>query len=305
MQLCECIPPEHVLLGVEASDKWQLLSLMAETVVRRPDFAAQSSLGLAEVREAIFRREKEKPTVMEKELAFPHARLSDFAGLTLCLAVLKKPLDFEVPNLPPVRIACLILSPEKRPAIALKAMAQMGRFLTDDATRRELFTADKTDRIVEMIHRMDLAVDAPLLARDIMREPRPCFHPDLSLRKVVREMYVHQIEAVAVADERRTMLGEITCDRLFQFGLPDFFHQLKSVSFIKQFDPFEKYFEQEARARAADVMGPYAAVDENATLLEIVFSLVVKGHPKIYVLREGKLVGLIDRSVVLDRVVNY
>lgn len=42
----------------------------------------------------------------------------------------------------------------------------------------------------------------------------------------------------------------------------------------------------------------YAALPEDATLLEVVFELSVRKHSKVYVLRDGILVGIIDRSTV-------
>jgi predicted transcriptional regulator len=100
-------------------------------------------------------------------------------------------------------------------------------------------------------------------------------------------------------------VGEITCDLLFKKGMPDFFSQLASVGFIKNFDPFEKYFEQEANSVAADVMSDdFAAVPETATLMEIVYLLSVRGYWKVYVVREGKRIGVIDRAAVLDRILN-
>jgi CBS domain-containing protein len=48
----------------------------------------------------------------------------------------------------------------------------------------------------------------------------------------------------------------------------------------------------------------YAALPESATLLEIVFELAIRRHVKVYVVRDGKRIGIIDRSQVLDRVIN-
>ncbi|HQL95728.1 MAG TPA: CBS domain-containing protein, partial [Candidatus Hydrogenedentes bacterium] len=129
--------------------------------------------------------------------------------------------------------------------------------------------------------------------------------PETPLKEVTRIMNQHMLESVSVTDADGTLLGQITCDQLFKLGMPDFFTQLKSVSFIREFDPFEKYFQKETGALARDVMtADMATLPEEATLLEVVFELAVRRHPKIYVVRAGKRVGVIDRSLVLDRVIN-
>ncbi len=42
----------------------------------------------------------------------------------------------------------------------------------------------------------------------------------------------------------------------------------------------------------------------NATLLEIVFELAVHQRPQVYIVHEGKYVGVIDRILVLERVID-
>jgi CBS-domain-containing membrane protein len=119
-------------------------------------------------------------------------------------------------------------------------------------------------------------------------------------------MLEHSLSAVPVAGSDGQIVGEITCDILFRYGLPDFFTRLKSVAFIREFDPFEKYFEKEADSVAGDVMSDHPAVmPPTATLLEIVFALAVEKHMNVYIVAEnGALVGVIDRAAVLDRILN-
>ena len=128
---------------------------------------------------------------------------------------------------------------------------------------------------------------------------------DTPIKEVTRRMSERHTNAVPVLDPDGQVVGEITCEALFQYGLPDFFLQLRSVSFIADFDPFEKYFESEGGMKAGDIMSPdFAALPPQASLLEIVFALTVLRHPKVYVVESGKLLGTIDQSQVLDRIIN-
>lgn len=138
-----------------------------------------------------------------------------------------------------------------------------------------------------------------------MRQPRVFITTDTPLKQVTQKMHELYLDAMGIVDKDHKLVGEITTDRLLTLGIPDFFTQLKSVSFINEYDPFEKYFEKEAHQTAADVMSTkYAAVEEDATLLEVVFHLAVQRHAKCHVVRDGVLVGVIDRIVVLDRILN-
>ena len=95
-------------------------------------------------------------------------------------------------------------------------------------------------------------------------------------------------------------------DDLFKLGIPDFFSQLKSVGFIRYFDPFEEYFAVEIASKVSDVMNTeFKAFPETATLIEIVFAISVQKCPLIYIVGErNKLLGVIDRTLLLKRIIN-
>ena len=136
-----------------------------------------------------------------------------------------------------------------------------------------------------------------------MRTPYVFLTPDVTLGEVVRQMLRFNIEAIGIVDKDRRLVGEITSNLLFKMGLPDFFSQLKSVAFLGDFDPFEKYFERESQLVAGDVMSKdFVAVTENTAILEVIFSLAVLSHWKVYVVRDGFLVGIVDRMRVLQQV---
>jgi CBS domain-containing protein len=128
--------------------------------------------------------------------------------------------------------------------------------------------------------------------------------PDMPVPSLVRAMAALNLDAAGITDDEGVLVGQVTADDLFTLGMPDFFRQLKSVAFIAEFDPFEKYFERESSLTVADVMTlPDAIVPPDATILEVVFLLSVKGHPKVYVVDDDRrLLGVIDRIRVLARI---
>jgi CBS domain-containing protein len=167
---------------------------------------------------------------------------------------------------------------------------------TDTATLT--FTSDATGSPAVAIAVQGTATDGQTPAIDVPRE-----------EIVFQEVSVGETRAVAipVVNDEHEILGEIRVGRLFRYGLPDFFSKLKSVSFIAEFDPFEKYFEDERNTLARDIMETNArTVPLNYTIMEIVFDLAIRTYPKLYVVDENnRWVGTIDKSVVLDNVINY
>ncbi len=202
-----------------------------------------------------------------------------------------------------IRAALLFAAPPAKKTLLVKRCADAERFARDTHAA-ELIEGKRDARAFgDALRRWFSEMASDLCAADVMRAPFLYLTPDVSLGEVVRQMLRFNIEAIGIVDKDRRLVGEITSDVLFKMGLPDFFSQLKSVSFLGDFDPFEKYFQREITLKAADVMTTdYVAVTENTAIIEVIFGLAVQSHWKIYVVRDGHLVGIIDRMRVLQQV---
>ena len=295
-----------VLHDATASDKWDLITLMVNAAIASEPLQAQKDTITRDlILDGVMEREHERGTGLGNGVAFPHARVPGLKGAVVAVALPATPVDFESIDDKPVSIAVLILVPEDQPQTALQIMSQFARLLSDPVEREALMGLKTVPGLCGFILRHVLEKDASVTARDIMRDPIAVVHPDTPLKEVTRIMNQYLMDTIAVTEKDNTLVGEITCDDLFKRGMPHFFTQLKSIAFIREFDPFEKYFADETKALARDVMSQdYATVSEDATLLEIVFELAVHHHPKVYVVRDGKRLGVIDRILVLDRVIN-
>lgn len=306
MNLTKYLVAESVLLGREALDKTALLKQLCASLRASPALRGEPPEHLQEVEDAVFAREEQMPTGLGGGFAFPHARLKFLRRPAVALAVLRCPVDFGAPDGVAANIVCLVIAPESNPTVALKIMSQCCRSFADENLRKGLEAAVEPAQVMRLLEQVALPLDVAITARDIMREPLIEVHPDTPLRRVTAVMSKHHLNAVAVVSQEREVVGHITCARLFNFGLPDFFSQLKSVSFISEFDPFEKYFFEEAHSRASDLMTTdFLAVPPSATLLEIVFALTTLRQPMLYVVENGRLCGVIDQSSVLDQIINF
>ena len=295
-----------ILPEAKASDKWELITQMVERAVSSDPIQEQKGAISRElILDGVMEREHERGTGLGNGVAFPHARIPGLKSPLVCVAFPAPPVNFESIDDKPVFIAVLILVPEDQPQTALQIMSQFARLLSDPVEREALMGLKTVSGLCGYVVRHVLEKDASVTACDIMRDPVAVVHPDTPLKEVTRVMNQYLMDTIAVVKKDNTLVGEITCDDLFMRGMPHFFTQLKSIAFIREFDPFEKYFADESRALARDVMSlDYATVPTEATLLEIVFELAVHHHPKVFVVGEGKCLGVIDRILVLDRVIN-
>lgn len=305
MELSRYLTPNAILIDPPTADKETLLRRMIAAAMEGPAFREAPDLDVDAVYEAVMAREAQRPTALGEGLACPHARLEGLHGIGLCVALLRDPVEFGRRSGEQVRAVFLLLVPMERPTLGVKLLAQIARLWTAPDSVAELMALRTPSEVCAYLIDRVFNIDVPLTASDIMRPARENIGPETPLKTVTRLMLAKDMEAIGVVSSDMTLLGEITCDRLFTLGMPEFFNQLKSVSFISEFDPFDRYFEKEANQVAGDVMSTdFSAVEETATLLEVVFELAVRRRPKVHVLRNGKRVGVIDRVVVLDRILN-
>ena len=305
MELLRKMGADLVLLGLKAEDKWEIISHMVDCLVASESFPKDLELDRDAILDAVIEREKDHSTGLGNGIAFPHARIPGFPGICLCVAILNEPVDFNGADQLPVDIICLMVVSEDQPQLALKVMAQFARMIMDPVNLSFLRHEDDRRLLASFIAKRVMKFDDAITAGDIMRAPMVEIHPDTPLKEVTRLMFHKNLDTTSVVEEDGTLVGEIISENLFKIGMPDFFSQLKSVAFISEFDPFEKYFESERKTLARDVMSQdFSALPESATLLEVVFELAVKRHSKVWVVEEGRRIGVIDRMLVLDRVIN-
>lgn len=289
---------------LEPAVRDQVFDRMLKTLCTEQFYAVNAQLSHEAILKALINREAQRTTAMGEEIAFPHARLEHLSQALVAIATFDEPVLFEEF---PVRIICLFLVPASDASISLKLMAQLSRLLLDPAVRREVLQAETAEELRSIVKAHNPRIDKPIEARDIMRPPRFSIREDEPVSKCTHTMSVNNLMAIPVINDEHHILGEITVGRLFRYGLPEFFSKLKSVSFIAEFDPFEKYFEEERGILARDMMETTArTVPVNYTIMEIVFDLAIRNYTKLYVTDdEGRWIGTIDKSVVLDNVVNY
>lgn len=304
MDYSRYITPDTILIDVDAGSRSGLLGQVVTALLQAPLIRVQRHVNGDRIWEAIANRGGNAGYVAGHQAAVPLARIKNFRGLGLCVAIPRTPIVWEEGQ-PPVNLVVLAVVPESRPTLAVKVQARIERLVQDPAVRALFATEKSAEALCAWLRANAFEVEIPLTAADLMRDPIALLGPETPLVEITRRMVEWNLDAVGIVDRDQRLVGEIRADALFTLGMPDFFSQLKSVSFIAEYDPFEKYFQHERERLAKDVMDRnFALVKEDATVLEIVFLLAVQHHAKVYVERNGKMVGVIDRIRVIDRILN-
>ncbi len=266
--------------------------------------SVNAGLSSDEILASLVARENESSTFLGGGLFFPHARFKKLSGLSVIFALPDQP--FQAENGEVVTLVCTLLIPETAPMPALKFMSSVADCVRDPERGRCLICALRSGNMEQLHELLNLEEKKILLATDLMRPASSQFPPDLPLKEATRQMNEQHNAQVVPVVENDKLVGELTCAELFKLGIPDFFSHLKSVGFIRYFDPFEKYFAVEAKSVVGDVMNRnIRKFPPDSTLIEIVFAMVVQNVPLVYITDpDDRLLGVIDRTVLLERIIN-
>ncbi|MCB9526390.1 MAG: PTS sugar transporter subunit IIA [Myxococcales bacterium] len=298
------VPADAILLDLDAPDREAALAALSTALHGALSRDATLGCDATAFHDALLAREGAGATALGAGFACPHVRLEGLPRLAVGLAALRKPVAWGESE--SVEWLTLVAAPQAEPAAALKLMGRLAELAQAVETRPFLRQARDKAEVARWLAGKLRGDEAPLTAADIMRTSLGQIGPDTPVPEITQRMGALNLDCAGITDSDRRLLGQVTADDLFTLGMPDFFRQLKSVSFIAEFDPFEKYFSKEAHLKARDVMTKdVAKVPPTATILEIVHLLSVHRYPKVFVVDEAdRLLGVIDRIRVVDRLLN-
>lgn len=139
MRLQELIPSEHILLGLEAADKWEVIDRITRHLQERGAIPA----GLARsFQEAVVQRERSMSTGMERGIAIPHAAVDGLERVVAALAIVKGPsgqgVNFDSIDASPAWLVVLLLIPRPQKLLHIRTLADLARHLASEDVRRAL-----------------------------------------------------------------------------------------------------------------------------------------------------------------------
>jgi len=140
MRLQELIPPEHVLIGLEAADKWDVIARMTEHLVARGVIADAQARSF---HDCVVTRERSMSTGMERGIAIPHAAVDGLTQVVAALAILKAPagIPFDSIDGSPAWLIVLLLIPRPQKLLHIRTLADLARHLGNEDVRRALRAA--------------------------------------------------------------------------------------------------------------------------------------------------------------------
>ena len=138
MRLSSILEPGDILVGLEASDRFQAMERLVDLLVARKRIPpASREKFLAALKE----REKAKSTGMEFGVAIPHCSTDEFPDVIGVLGISRNGIPYDGPDGEKKDILILLHTPRDRFQLHVRTLSAIARLLQDEAFRRALRAA--------------------------------------------------------------------------------------------------------------------------------------------------------------------
>lgn len=300
------IKPELIVEDLKIQTKEQAISALVERIFQVGADDCLKNLPRRKLYEEVMNRENIHTTATGNGLAFPHASIEQCLDLIICIGISREGIDFKSPDSKSCNIICLMISPVYKPYIILQSMGIFERIFADKKTLDKILSGLTAQQITEAIKNTANAIPKIITAREVMRTNIKPVNLDTTIEETAQIMHLKQADILPVVNANNMFCGEISCLKIFAYGIPDFFNQLATVSFVKHLDPFEKYFKLRKELKVRDLYdGTAKVITTDTTLLEIIFEMTAKNRSSLFVVDNGNLVGEVDRFSIIDRILFF
>jgi CBS domain-containing protein len=142
--------------------------------------------------------------------------------------------------------------------------------------------------------------------RDIMDANPIVVTPDADVEAVIRVLHEHELSGVPVVDGDNRCVGIVTeadlvlADEEGDLHLPHYIELFGGLVFVESMQRFERRVRKASAATARDMMSENPdTVTPDATIREAARLIVDRGHNRLPVVEDGRLVGVVTRVDVL------
>lgn len=289
MKLSSLIDARLVRCGLRARTKDEAFRELVELAV------ANSELADAEaILEAVVEREKLGTTATGRACAFPHARSDAVDDFYLVIGTAPAGIDFGAPDGEPVRFLALLLITKTASTLYLKTIGALAMLVQDAARFERLVQAATPEELIAAVDEAGIRTGKVLALADIMNTDLVTVGPATRVKDAVDLLFQHSVNALPVVDGDGMLVGAIEHLDIIASGIPPYLDMIGDLSFLTEYEPFEEVLRTEGEMTVGDRMRrEVATVAEDTPLIKAAAQMARERLERLYVVRDGRLVGMV------------
>ncbi|MGL5988329.1 CBS domain-containing protein [Cetobacterium sp.] len=261
------------------------------------------------MKRAVLKREEEASTYLGHGISLPHARLGDYDDILVAIGFPEKPIKIKDSNNKEeeLKIVILVIADVLKSKKILKIMSGISKLAMRNKDVLDRIIAGKDPiQTIKIIEAANIEIDHNITAEDLMTNLPKAAVPSDTLEDIAKKIIMEKVAGVAVVDSDNNFLGEITERELISFGMPKYTTILSDLNFMTVGEPFENYLVNEKTETIEELYRKedLVTIDKNTSLMEVSYLFMNRGVTRIYVLENGKYLGIILRSDIIRKILH-
>jgi len=299
VRLAALLEPDLVIPGMAAKTKVEAIEELLDCVMRKyPD------LDRGKINHAIAEREEIENTSYGHGIAFPHARTDAVNEMIVALGVSQKGIDSDTPDEKMLHAVCLLLTPRNIAQLYLQTLSACASFARTEGNVEKLIKQTDAASIIRVIWDSGLTVKKQLTVHDIMHDRVFYTTPDATLKDVANILYRHGVSGLPVVDDEHRVIGIISEKHLIRAALPDYETLIENMSFNPDVEPFDELLKKEDEIKVSEIMTrKVVTCTEDTPIVEVAAMMIFKNIRRVPVVKDDRLVGMILRSDIVNKVI--
>ncbi|MCL1921318.1 MAG: PTS sugar transporter subunit IIA [Kiritimatiellaeota bacterium] len=251
---------------------------------------------------AVVRRENAMGTVLASGIAIPHARLEGLSQPYVAIATSEGGIAFEE-GAPLTHLVFVVLIPRDQPGFYLQILRALSSIMRNKDAARTVSRLKTAGEVMRFFGRGDMVLPGYVCAADIMCDAPTVLRDSDSLKTAIDCFISKDLSEVPVVDGDGDMVGVVSARALMRVCLPEYLLWMDDLSAMVNFEPFAGVLRNEQNTWLSDILsGEYPAVQVGAPAISVAAELARRDASRCYVLNGGKLAGIIDLPVFLNKI---
>ncbi|MEG0748330.1 MAG: CBS domain-containing protein [Cetobacterium sp.] len=306
MKLSSYLSEKVIIPNIVGNNMNELIEDLLDKVIKNNQ---SLKLDKREINKAVLKREEEASTYLGYGVALPHARLENFEDILVAIGFLEKPI--KVKNLSnneeDLKVVILVLADVLKGKKILKIMSGISKLaLKNKQTLDEIIEKKSATQTIKLLDQANIEIDHNITAEDLFTNlPKPATTKN-TLEDIAKRIIMEKVSGIPVVNENNRFLGEITERELIAFGMPKYTTILDDLNFMTIGEPFENYIVNEKTTTIEEIYRKdgVITVDKEASLMEVCYLFMNRGVTRIYVVENGKYLGIILRSDIIRKILH-
>lgn len=294
MQFHKYVSEDKIFLDREFKNIAEVLEFLSS------EFSKDVGLKKERILELLKDREKLSSTWIGHGTLLPHNHSPEIRGISMIFIRCRTPLVLDDGN--QVKFIFSVLTSGKDEDLYLGILQGIGKLIGKESA--ELEKCQSSAELIDILSNSSHTMGSPLTAGDLARYwPRAKDTDSLSV--AVDQMKRHNIYFLPVfSGKTGKICGVLDLLDLLKAGFPDYVFRLSSLSMVKDFQPIDYFWRNEANLKISQYLRDYHPylLRDSVTYPEIFF-MMIRGNRRHLLVVDGndEMIGVINPNEIINK----